>query len=87
MRPSPGTARPAGLLWNRASVGGGSPDEDLRIALEQLYAAVTDGRAVRPVFVLSGRAALFLSRDRTAGVRRPDADRWHDSGSASRDCA
>ena len=53
-------ARPAGLLWNRSTVGGGSPDDDLRIALEQLYASVTDGEAVRPVFVLSGRAALYL---------------------------
>jgi len=53
-------ARPAGLLWNRASVGGGSPEAELREAMEQAYAEVSNGEAVRPVWVLSGRGSLNL---------------------------
>ena len=53
-------SRPAGLLRGRTSVGGGSPEANLREALEELYAQVTDGRAVKPTFIVSGRGALYL---------------------------
>ena len=59
--------KPAGLLHNVVQIGLGSPATSATIgeALDELYAVVTDGRAERPVFILSGRVALFLAA--TAG--------------------
>ncbi len=52
--------RPAGILYNVAASGGGSP-LSLADDLATLYAEVVDGQAEKPVFVTSGRVALWLA--------------------------
>jgi HK97 family phage major capsid protein len=53
-------AQPAGILWNRSAVGGGSP-QSLADDLEDLVAVVADGDAFSPVFIVSARGAAFLN--------------------------
>ena len=55
-----GSDSPAGILNGLSASGSGSPD-DLQVSLEELYADVVDGRAENPVFVTSGRGALYLA--------------------------
>jgi hypothetical protein len=54
------TSAPAGILWNRSAIGGGSP-QSLADDLEDLVAAVVDGDPFSPVFIVSARGAAFLN--------------------------
>lgn len=64
---------PAGLLASAAEFSGGSP-AGLEMDIQSMFAFVTDGKAVRPKFVTSPRAALWMALQRTdGGARFPNA--------------
>lgn len=58
--------RPEGLLHNAPDLSEGSP-AGLETAVQNLFAYVSDGDPVRPFFICSPRAALYLSLQRHDG--------------------
>lgn len=64
--------RPAGLLASAPEFGGASAG-DLETAIAEMFAYVTDGQAVLPYFITSGRVALWAALQRTStGARFPN---------------
>ena len=62
--------RPAGLLFGLDSAGGGSPSS-LESDLVLLWDSVRNGDPERPVFITSGRGAIFLGSLRNADGSSP----------------
>ena len=65
--------RPAGLLYNVAAIGGGSPS-NIESDVANLLTGLSGGNPSRPVYFTSIRGGAYLAQQRDSGVRIfPDA--------------